>query len=92
MWVSNDPDTEGDKMKITNVNQIAEFLSIVDSCKGTVTLNSQEGDIINLGSKLSQYVAIGALLGERGDELELFCSNKEDEAKFIKFLFDHPEI
>ena len=43
-------------------------------------------------SLLTQYVAIGALLGEKGDELELFCSSKEDEVKFLKFFNENPEV
>ena len=45
-------------------------------------------------SSLSQYIAMGALLGEHGDELELFCEKKEDEPIMLEFerkLF-HDEI
>ena len=62
-----------------------EFLAIVDSCKGEVTLRSVDGDIFNLKSKLSQYIAIAALLGQHGDELELFCSDREDEGSSCNF-------
>ena len=68
-------------MKLTKIEQVNEFLSIVDSCKGDVTLRSLDGDIFNLKSKLSQYIAIAALLGQHGDELELFCSDREDDSK-----------
>ncbi len=79
-------------MKLTKIDQVTEFLAVVDSCEGEVVLRSQEGDSFNLRSKLSQYVAIGALLGEHGNELELFCDKKADEAKFMKFLIEHPEV
>lgn len=79
-------------MKLTKISQVEDFLAIVNSCKGDVTLTSQYGDKYNMKSLLTQYVAIGALLGERGDELELFCSLKEDEAKFLKFFNENPEI
>lgn len=62
-------------MKLSKIEQVNEFLAIVDSCKGEVTLRSVDGDIFNLKSKLSQYIAIAALLGQHGDELELFCSD-----------------
>ena len=77
-------------MKLTKIEQVNEFLSIVDSCKGDVT--SLDGDIFNLKSKLSQYIAIAALLGQHGDELELFCSDREDEGKFMQFLMENPSI
>lgn len=79
-------------MKLTKISQIKDFLAIVNTCKGDVTLTSQYGDKYNMKSLLTQYVAIGALLGERGDELELFCSSKEDEAKFLKFFNENPEV
>ena len=69
-------------MKLTKIEQVNEFLSIVDSCKGDVTLKSN----------LSQYIAIAALLGQHGDELELFCSDREDEGKFMQFLMENPSI
>lgn len=79
-------------MKLTKISQVEDFLAIVNTCKGDVTLISQYGDKYNMKSLLTQYVAIGALLGERGDELELFCSSKEDEAKFLKFFNENPEV
>ena len=51
-------------MKLSKIEQVNEFLAIVDSCKGDVTLRSVDGDIFNLKSKLSQYIAIAALLGQ----------------------------
>lgn len=77
-------------MKLTKIEQVNEFLAIVDSCKGDVTLRSVDGDIFNLKSKLSQYIAIAALLGQHGDELELFCSDSSDEGKFMNFLMEIP--
>lgn len=79
-------------MKLTKIEQVNEFLSIVDSCNGDVTLRSVDGDIFNLKSKLSQYIAIAALLGEHGDELELFCSDSSDEGKFMNFMMENPSI
>jgi len=79
-------------MRLKNINEINDFLRIVDSCKGAVYLASQHGDRIYLKSRMSQYVAIGALLGEHGDEFELFCTDKTDEAKFIGFFYTHEGV
>ena len=79
-------------MKLTNIKQVKEFLAEVNKCEGNVLLKSNQGDIYNLKSTLTQYIAIGALLGERGEELELFCDSKEDEMRFISFLSRHPEM
>ena len=79
-------------MKLTKISQVEDFLSAVNTSKGDVWLTSRYGDKYNLKSLLTQYIAIGALLGSRGDELELFCDNKEDEALFLKFFYEHPEV
>ena len=79
-------------MKFKNIVQIDDFLAAVNKCTGNVYLNSTEGDVFNLKSRLSQYVAIGALLGDEGDYLELFCDNRKDEEHFFKFFADHPEV
>lgn len=78
-------------MKLNNITLVNEFLEIVKTCNGNVYLTSGEGDKFNLKSAISQYVAMGALLGQKGDELELWCDEKDDEAKFMKFLSEHPE-
>lgn len=79
-------------MKLRNLKSPNIFLSVVNDCKGQVWLESDEGDKYNLKSIFSQYIAIGALLSERGDWLELYCSDKDDEARFMKFFNEHPEV
>lgn len=79
-------------MKLHNLGEVNDFLATVDRCQGEVWLQDREGSKINLRSKLSQYVAIGALLGTQGDELELFCEKAEDEARFYVLFSDHPNI
>ena len=79
-------------MKLKKIEQVQDFLDAVNECDGDVHLTSIYGDKYNLKSLLSQYVAIGALLGEHGDELELWCSLREDEQRLMKFFRDHPEV
>ena len=79
-------------MKLQNIDQLHEFLKIIDECKGDVYLTSVYGDKYNLKSKLSQYIAVAALLGEHGDELEIWFDNKEDEGKIVSYLMSHKEI
>ena len=43
-------------------------------------------------SALSQYIALGVLLGQHGDELELFCDSKQDEGLFLEFFIKYPEV
>lgn len=77
-------------MRLNNIKELQEFLAVINSCEDSVWLESIDGDRFNLKSELSQYVALGALLEHKGSELELFCSSREDEAKFIGFFRDHP--
>lgn len=79
-------------MKIKNINDVETFLSVVNKCEGDVMLTSIYGDKYNLKSALSQYVAIAALLGEHGDELELYCSNSKDETRFYNMFSENPEM
>jgi len=78
-------------MKLKKIEQVKDFLAAIDQCKGNVTLSSVYGDVFNLKSAFNQYIAMGALLGEKGDELELFCENREDEALMERFFLEHPE-
>ena len=79
-------------MKLTKISQVEDFLAAVNAAESNVWLTSIYGDKYNLKSLLTQYVAIGALLGDKGDELELFCDSKADEALFLKFFFEHLEV
>lgn len=79
-------------MKISNVKEVEGFLAAVKKCRGNVYLQSLQGDIFNLKSDLSQYVAIGALLGEHGEDLELFCEDKEDQVYFFEFFHENPDV
>lgn len=79
-------------MKIKNIKNVETFLAVVNECKGEVTLTSVYGDKYNLKSVLTQYVAVAALLGDHGEELELWCTDKDDEKKFFKMFNEHPEM
>lgn len=79
-------------MKIKNIKDVETFLSVVNQCRGEVTLNSIYGDKYNLKSTLTQYVAIAALLGEHGEDLELWCTDKDDERRFLQMFKDHPDM
>lgn len=78
-------------MKIKNLETLNNFIYAVNSCKGQVWLETLNGDRFNLKSSFSQYIALGKLLSEHGDSLELFCSDKEDEALFFAFFSANPD-
>ena len=73
-------------MKLKNIKEVEAFRKVIHECEGDVYLKSPEGDVFNLKSSLSEYIALGRLLGEAGDSLELFASRREDEARLLEFL------
>ena len=79
-------------MKLTNIKQVEDFIAAVNRAHSNVWLVSPQGDRYNMKSALSQYIALGALLGQHGDELELFCDVKSDENKFLDWFHNHPEV
>lgn len=79
-------------MRFTKASEVNDFMSTVESCTGTVWLESPNGDKFVLNSEFSKYVAMAALLTDKGEQLELFCQRLEDREKFFKFFGKHPEV
>ena len=77
-------------MKLQNIHEVEDFRKVIHQCKDDVFLKSQEGDVFNLKSAMSEYIALGRLLSEQGDSLELFASNHEDEGLLLSFLARGP--
>ena len=77
-------------MRLTNLKEIKEFRKAIEKCEGSVWLEDAEGSKLNLRSMMSQYIALGALLEDRGESLELFCSLPADEQHFLKFFKENP--
>jgi len=73
-------------MPLTNISELEAFKQAIEKCKGDVWLESIYGDRFNLKSTLSQYMAIARLCEDHGDEYEIFCMNKSDEAYMIEFF------
>ena len=78
-------------MRLTNVKDIEKFVAAVNECENGIYLKSPEGDVFNLKSSMSRYVAIGRLIEESGDSLELFADSREDEARLLKLICDLEE-
>jgi len=74
-------------MLLKNAKDINALVAAVSKCKGDVLLRSMDGsEEFNLKSTLSQYMAIARLCEDHGDEYEIFCMNKSDEAYMIEFF------
>lgn len=71
-------------MTLHNID-VPEFLAVLDTCKGNVYLVTNEGDKLNLKSKLSQLVGLTKLIaGGKITEAFIICENKEDESKLFR--------
>ena len=79
-------------MKLSNINEVNDFIAAVDRCEGDVWLEDAKGDRLSLKSMFSRYIAIGNLLQDKCGELELFCSQPADEAVFIGLFAQNPQI
>ena len=75
-------------MKIQNITNVEKFFQVVDSCKGKVELITSEGDVLNLKSKLCQYVSLANISSNDAyiPELELKAYEEEDVQKLIDFM------
>ena len=76
-------------MKIQNITNVEKFFQVVDSCKGKVELITSEGDVLNLKSKLCQYVSLANIFsGGEIPELEIVAYEKEDIDKLMHFMIN----
>ena len=71
-------------MKVQNISDVNAFFKMIDECKGTVELVSDEGDRINL----SQYLSMATLFSNGYiEKLDLVAHEKEDIERIIKFMY-----
>lgn len=72
-------------MEMHNVN-LKDFMEVLDTCQGDVFMVTDEGDRLNLKSKLSQLLGFAAVIeGGRVTSARIECSNKDDERKLFRF-------
>lgn len=76
-------------MKVKNITDVEKFFKVIDECKGKVELVTDEGDRLNLKSKLSQYVSLANIFSA-GEipELEIVAAEKEDIDKLMNFMIN----
>ncbi len=73
------------KIKLHNID-FEDFIKVVDECKGDVFLETIDGDILNLKSKLCQIIGISTILKNTEiSEATIRCVNSEDETKLFRF-------
>ena len=76
-------------MKVKNVEDVEKLFKVIDECKGRVELVTNEGDRLNLKSKLTQYVALANVFADKTiGEMELIAHEPEDVQKLVMFMYD----
>lgn len=65
---------------------VQAFLSVIDTCEGDVFLVTEEGDRLNLRSKLCQLIGLTKLIeGGKITNAHIACQKPEDESKLFRF-------
>lgn len=72
-------------INLHNVN-FDDLIKTIDECKGDVYLETTDGDILNLKSKLCQMIGLSTILrNSEVSEAKLRCANPEDETLLFRF-------
>lgn len=78
-------------MTFYNIDDIDSFLEAVNDCKGAVELVTDNGDVLNLKSKLCSYVAMTRMVGaeSRINELDIRFTDPEDEWRIFEHIAEN---
>ena len=73
------------RIKLHNID-FEDFVKVIDTCVGDVYLETDDGDVLNLKSKLCQMIGLSTILkSTEVAEATLRCTNPEDEPKLFRF-------
>lgn len=74
-----------DSLELHNVD-FSSFVRIVSQCKGDVFLETEEGDKLNLKSKLSQLLFFSnQVKGGNLGKAKIICTDQEDITTLFRF-------
>ena len=63
-----------------------DFIQTVEKCKGDVYLETSDGDVLNLKSKLCQMIGLSTILANTEiAEATVRCANFDDETLLYRF-------
>lgn len=70
---------------LSNID-VNEFLQLIDACKGNIYLVTEEGDKLNLKSKLCQLIGISRIIdGGIINGASLVCDSVADEGVLLRY-------
>ena len=74
-------------MKITNIANPGRFFEALNKTKGSVELVTDEGDRLNLKSKLCQYIALTQMFTDgKIESVDIILSEPDDLAILSPYL------
>lgn len=74
-------------MRVKQINNIDEFFKTLIKCKGRVELITDDKDVLNLASKLTQFIGLTRVFSNPEIEsYEIVCYNIEDYELIREFL------
>lgn len=66
-------------MRVKEIKDIDEFFKTLEKCEGRVELITDEKDVLNLASKLTQFIGLTRVFSNPDiKEYEIVCYNIED--------------
>jgi hypothetical protein len=72
-------------IRLHNVD-FEDLIKTIDECSGDVFLETKDGDILNLKSKLCQLIGLSTILkNSEVSEAILRCANPADETLLFRF-------
>lgn len=78
------------RLNLVHDINVSDFIKTVDACKGDVFLETNEGDVLNLKSKLCQIMGLANILkGGVIEDAYIRCTNPEDEALMFRLNLYH---
>lgn len=73
------------KIQLHNID-FEDFIKAIDECKGDVYLETTDGDVLNLKSKLCQMLGLSTILkNTEVAEATIRCTDKADETMLFRF-------
>lgn len=72
-------------IEIHNIN-FEEFIKAIDLCKNDVYLETEEGDVLNLKSKLCQMIGLASVFSNPEISIaKIRCVDPDDESMLFRF-------
>ena len=77
------------KMKMFKIDNMEKLMEQVNKCRGDVYVIDDNGDRLNLKSKLAQFVALTKMFhSDRIESFSLETTRQDDSFRLMEFMFE----